>query len=115
MYNCSDDVLAYHNDEVTLPPNERNNMRDRRGANRERLKDGLAKKKKAMPRFHSQGSYAMRTILQEPDKDYDIDDGVYFETDDLLGERGAPLSALDARKLVRDALVGHFAWISVLE
>ena len=48
MYNCASDVLAYHDDEVTLPQVERTNMRERRDANRERLKKGL--KDKANPR-----------------------------------------------------------------
>jgi hypothetical protein len=104
MFDCSGDILAYHDQDVTLPQAERDGMRSRRDANRKRLKDGLIKRKKALPTFHSQGSYAMKTMLQEPGKDYDIDDGVYFESDDLVGDRGAPLSALDARKLVRDAL-----------
>ena len=43
MYECADDVLAYHDDEVTLPQSERTAMRDRRNANRDRVKDGLKK------------------------------------------------------------------------
>src|SRR3546814_13840785 len=31
---CSDDVLAYHDDEVTLPQKERDDMRDRRNVAR---------------------------------------------------------------------------------
>ena len=73
MYNCSDDTLAYHDDEVTLPQAERSSMRDRRDANRERLKRGLKDKSKPAPReFASQGSYAMKTMTQQPGKDYDI-------------------------------------------
>ena len=41
MHNCSDDVLAHHDKEVTLPQAERTNMRKRRNANRDRLKKGL--------------------------------------------------------------------------
>lgn len=105
MYNCANDILAYHDDEVTLPQAERTNMRGRRDANRERLKKGLKDKNKPAPReFSSQGSYAMKTMTQHPAKDYDIDDGVYFEKAVLIGERGAEMTALQARQMVRDAL-----------
>ncbi|MCA1458473.1 hypothetical protein I6F35_35805 [Bradyrhizobium sp. BRP22] len=105
MYNCSDDVLAYHDDEVTLPGAERTAMRKRRDANRERLTKGLSEAKKPAPlQFKSQGSYAMRTMTQHPDNDYDIDDGVYFAKEDLVAERGAEMTALQARQMVRDAV-----------
>lgn len=105
MHDCADDVLAYHDEKVTLPQSERNTMRERRNANRDRLKKGLADKGKPDPReFKSQGSYAMKTMVQHPDKDYDIDDGVYFDKEALVGERGAEMSALQARQLVRDAV-----------
>ena len=86
MYNCASDVLAYHDDKVTLPQVERTNMSGRRDANRERLKKGLKDKGKPAPReFASQGSYAMKTMTQHPAKDYDIDDGVYFDKAVLFG------------------------------
>ncbi len=76
MFDCSKDILAYHDDEVTLPHAERTNMRGRRDANRDRLKKGLKDKGKPAPReFARQGSYAMKTMVQHPDNDYDIDDG----------------------------------------
>jgi hypothetical protein len=105
MFDCSKDVLSYHNDEVTLPVSEQNNMRERRNANRTRLKEGLKKAKRPAPSaFETQGSYAMRTMIQLPRKNWDIDDGVYFKAGDLKGERGGEMSALDARQMVRDAL-----------
>lgn len=105
MHNCSDEILGYHDDAVTLPQAERDQMRQRRDTNRIRLKNGLKKAEKPGPSFFkSQGSYAMKTMTQHPDRDYDIDDGVYFDKDELVGARGAELSALDARQMVRDAI-----------
>jgi len=73
MFNCTDDVLGYHDDEVTLPQKDRNEMHDRRNANRDRLKRGLKRDEKPDPKeFKGQGSYAMKTMTQHPDKDYDI-------------------------------------------
>src|SRR5260221_436474 len=105
MHNCSGDILTYHNDEVTLLEEERKEMRDRRNVNRDRLKSGLKKADKPSPQeLKSQGSYAMRTMTQHPEKDYDIDDGIYFAKESLVGPRGGEMSALDARQMVRDAV-----------
>lgn len=105
MYNCHDDVLAYHDKEVTLPTPEQTKMRERRNANRNRLDRGLTKAGHPLPAEHkSQGSYAMKTMVQHSDNDYDIDDGVYFDKADLVGPRGAELTALQARQRIRDAV-----------
>lgn len=102
MFDCAKDVLAYHDDEVTLPRPEQKNMRERRDANRKRLKDGLKKAGRPAPlNFDTQGSYAMRTMVQLPGKDWDIDDGVYFAAADLTGERGGQMTALEAPQMVR--------------
>ena len=94
MFDCAKDILAYHDEKVTLPQAERCTMRARRDANRERLKRGVAKSGNTAPReFVSQGSYGMKTMIQHPESDYDIDDGVYFDWDALVGPRGAPMSA----------------------
>ena len=105
MLDCAKDVRAYHNQEVTLPRTEQDKMRDRRNANRRRLRKGLAKATKPAPiEFVKQGSYAMKTMIQDPDNDYDIDDGVYFREEDLVGERGAETTSLQVRQMVRDAV-----------
>lgn len=105
MHNCADDILAHHDEEVTLPQTQRTTMKDRRNANRDRLKKGLSDNGKPAPcEFKSQGSYAMKTMVQHPDKDYDIDDGVYFDKEALVGDRGAEMSGLQARQMVRDAI-----------
>jgi hypothetical protein len=105
MFDCAKEVLSYHDDEVTLPQSERTNMRNRRNANRDRVKRGLEKNNDPKPQeFSPQGSYAMKTMVQHPEKDYDIDDGIYFSKEDLTGRNGADKSALAARQMVRDAV-----------
>ena len=105
MFDCAKDVRAYHDQDVTLPKTEQDAMRDRRNSNRTRLKNGLAAAGKVAPlAFVKQGSYAMKTMVRDPDNDYDIDDGVYFRKEDLVGERGAEMTSLQARKMVRDAV-----------
>ena len=105
MFDCHKDVLAHHNDKVTLPQPDRSAMRDRRNANRDRLKKGLKENDDPLTReFCKQGSYAMKTMVQHPDNKYDIDDGVYFDKASLNGPNGGDKSSLDARKMVRDAI-----------
>lgn len=105
MFDCSKDVRAYHDQEVTLPKSEQDAMRDRRNTNRTRLRNGLDKAGKPKPiEFVKQGSYAMKTMCRDPDNDYDIDDGVYFHEIDLVGDRGAEMTSLQARWMVRDAI-----------
>jgi len=105
MFDCAKDVRAYHDQDVTLPKTEQDAMRDRRNSNRTRLRNGLAAAGKAAPlEFVKQGSYAMKTMVRSPENDYDIDDGVYFRKEDLVGERGANMTSLQARQMVRDAV-----------
>lgn len=105
MFDCSKDIRAYHDQKVTLPRSEQTAMRDRRDANRRRLRKGLESSGGPAPyEFVKQGSYAMCTMVQHPDNDYDIDDGVYFLKTDLVGPRGAEMTALQARWMVRDAV-----------
>lgn len=105
MSNCSDDVLAFHNNEVTLPQVQRTAMRDRRDANRDRLKVRLKSDSKPTPyEFIKQGSYAMLTMVQDPDNDYDIDDGVYFTQASLKRKDGSDMSPTDAKQMVCAAL-----------
>jgi hypothetical protein len=105
MYDCGKEVLGYHDDKVTLPQKERDEMRQRRDTNRTRVKTGLADNNDPKPsEFASQGSYAMKTMTQHSEKDYDIDDGIYFDQDDLKKSDGKAMSALEARQMVRDAV-----------
>ncbi|QDS91406.1 hypothetical protein FF011L_01360 [Roseimaritima multifibrata] len=105
MFDCSKDVIAYHKDDVTLRQSDCDSMRQRRNSNQARLANGLKKNDDPAPLEHvTQGSYEMKTMVQHPDNDYDIDDGVYFEKDGLVGKQGGDKSALDTRKMIRDAV-----------
>lgn len=105
MHDCAKDVVAYHDDEVTLPQAERTAMRDRRNANRDRLEQRLEADEKPTPyEFIKQGSYAMLTMVQDNDNDYDIDDGVYFTQASLQDDEGNDMTPADAKKMVCEAL-----------
>lgn len=103
--DCNKEMKGYHADEVTLSNDDQKEMRGRRDSGRTRLKNGLAKAGHPLPvEFSSQGSYAMRTMVQDDAFDYDIDDGVYFDKEDLKDPDGGYLGARDARTRVRNAL-----------
>jgi len=105
MYDCSKDVVAYHNAEVTLPQAERTAMRNRRNANRNRLVSRLSAASDPTPEeFIKQGSYAMLTMVQDPDNDYDIDDGVYFTQEALRDADGNDMGSEAAREMLCNAL-----------
>lgn len=100
MFDCSTEILNFHNKAVTLSEEIRGNLRGHRQANQDRLKKGLDQADKPKPiEFVKQGSYAMRTMVQHKNSDYDIDDGAVFDAE-KLGQK----SALDARKMVCDAI-----------
>lgn len=103
--NCDAEMTGYHRDEVTLALSQQKDMRGRRDNGRDRLRKGLDTAGKPQPReVHSQGSYQMRTMVQDPDNDYDIDDGAYFWSEDLKDDDGVELTSLEARQRVCDAL-----------
>ena len=105
MTDCDKDIRAYHDERVRLTEDQKNTLRDRRDANRDRLRRGLKKNGDPAPvKSVIQGSYAMGTVIQEPESAYDIDDGVVFTAKSLLGPKGASKTALDARKMVRNAV-----------
>ena len=105
MKDCDKDIRAYHDERVRLTEDQKKKLRDRRDANRDRLRHGLEKNGDPAPaKSVIQGSYAMGTVIQEPESAYDIDDGVVFTAKSLIGPRGAPKTALDARKMVCDAV-----------
>jgi hypothetical protein len=107
MFDCTKVVFSYHDDEITLSRAEQKNMRERRDVNRTRLKEGLQRAGRPAPAdFETQGSYAMRTMIQLPGKDWDIDDGVYFDAADLKGEHGGDIdeALVHTLRAIRDRL-----------
>jgi len=105
MIDCSKEMTKFHEKDVRLKESQRQQMRDHRNANQTRLRKGLKENEKPVPnRNIKQGSYAMHTMVQHPDNDYDIDDGAVFLRTDLKGQRDGDMSPREARDMVRDAL-----------
>ena len=105
MKDCNKDIRDYHRERVALTASQRQELKDRRNSNRDRLRSGLQNNEDPAPkRSVTQGSFAMRTVIQEPNRAYDIDDGVVFTKESLTGARGGEMTSVDARKMVRDAV-----------
>ena len=105
IYDCANEMTRYHNKKVRLSKEEQDKLRDYRDANLDRLRNGLQKNESPVyEKSISQGSYAMHTINQYPDNDYDIDVGIIFDREDLKGSQGGDKSALAARQMVCDAM-----------
>jgi Cyclic GMP-AMP synthase DncV-like, nucleotidyltransferase domain len=105
MYNCHLQAKSFHDDRVTLTEEMKQGMRNRRSANQKRLACGLEKANRPKPLKHvKQGSYAMHTMVQAEFDASDIDDGVVFAKEDLVGKRGGEYTPLDSKIMVRDAI-----------
>ena len=102
--DCNSEMTNFHRDNVTLGLKQQQQMRVNRNAGRTRLENGLTEAGKPQPKeMHSQGSYQMRTMVQDDKNDYDIDDGAYFASADLKDDNGNALTPLAARERVCDA------------
>ncbi|CAN7770362.1 hypothetical protein LJR034_007610 [Caballeronia sp. LjRoot34] len=105
MANVNKQLLGFFKSQVALTEKTKSDMRNRRHSCEERLERGLERNKKPkVDRFVKQGSYAMHTMVQSNSITSDIDNGVVFHEDKLVGDRGGKFSAYDAKCMVRDAL-----------
>lgn len=101
MFDCSSEITSFHDEKVTLPEEVRKKLRKHRQANQDRLTARLKENEDPIPfDFVQQGSYAMHTMTQHPENDYDIDDGALFRREDL-GDSKTPRAA---KEMVCDAL-----------
>ncbi len=103
--NTHTQLRFFHDDEVRMNSIGRKDILDRAKSNRTRLRNGLARDGEPAPvGSATQGSYAMRTMIHNEQGDRDIDDGVYFTKESLVGPSGADKTAIAARQMVCKAL-----------
>jgi len=98
-------IQAYEAQRVNLSDAVRDELYAKREANRNRLKANLPERIR-IKEFIAQGSMAIRTTVQEADGDYDIDDGVLFDGESLVGSIIGlfNLSSDEVREMVCEAL-----------
>lgn len=110
MPDCNRMLTNFHNNHVKLKRDRWEELKSH-GANAfDRVVKGLQNNGKPSPSEEPvlQGSFGMHTVVQphpsNPKEHYDIDLGIVFARDDLVGDRGGRMSPLDVRKMVLDAL-----------
>ena len=95
MYNIHAEMYTFYDKWVRLSRDKQNELTEYRETNLKRLKEGLTRLGYALPeRICGQGSYAMYTMVQHTDNDYDIDTALIFTSENL------PSSPLKARQRV---------------
>lgn len=106
MLDLSTEFENFYKEKVVLGREEQNKLRRRKNTNIKRLKSGLKEYNKDNKTLYAvvdiivQGSMAMHTVVQNDDKDYDIDVAVIFDKDNL----GNDIGAIKAKNIVCDAL-----------
>jgi hypothetical protein len=79
MADCSDLFQTFH-DRIRLPSSKREYLMQARDAIRDRVRKHFKEEIKCkVPKFWIQGSYAMKTVANPLDGEYDIDDGIYLQ------------------------------------
>lgn len=99
----SRELERYHDDYVTLLKEQQDEMRERRNCNRSRIINNIDKKYAISEKsFVIQGSYAMHTMVQDKENDYDIDDGIKIDENLLVNEYSRKLTPSEAKSLIHD-------------
>lgn len=94
MYNLEKEMKKFYYNEVVLPKEETNNLREKKKINIDRLKEGLKEynndnnTKYKIAETIEQGSVAMSTVIQNDKNDYDIDIAIVFDSNNI-GEIGS--------------------------
>lgn len=105
MFDYNEQIENYETACVNLPGAVKDKLRGHRQANRDRLKVNRPDDVRLNDNhFVPQGSMAINTTIQQVENDYDIDDGVWFYSDDLVKSNGTKMTPREAQEMVRDAL-----------
>ncbi len=106
MYDLSSEMSEFYEDHVRVKQSVYDDLRDKKEKNITRLESGLDDYNEENETSYSifevreQGSVAMATIVQNDDKDYDIDVGIIFDE----GNIGKNTGSLAAKNIVYEAL-----------
>lgn len=105
MYDLSSKFNTFYKDHVVLSQTDQDELHNKKNLNVQRLKDGLAEYNAEHGTNYRvvdtcvQGSVAMSTVVQNDNKEYDIDVAIVFDKT-ALGDKGSQAT----RNIVADAL-----------
>lgn len=106
MFDLSKEFGEFYNDYTILPRDTQSDLRDKKTINIERLESGLNELNDENKTSYyiydtkEQGSIAMSTVVQNDNKDYDIDVAVIFEEDNI----GEDMGSTAIKRIVEKAL-----------
>ncbi|MEB3281407.1 MAG: hypothetical protein VKK42_21045 [Lyngbya sp.] len=81
MANCHKYFVEFNN-LIALNLKQKNRLRTSRDAVRKKIRLYFRNKQNGLtPKFHGQGSLMMNTIIEPLDREFDIDDGIYFKVE----------------------------------
>lgn len=105
MSDCHREFQDFYK-KIKLSPPKRESLKTARNAIRDRIRKYFRENLKArVPNFHGQGSYAMHTIVNPINGEYDIDDGVYLNN--LDEDRSKWPTAETVHRWIYNAVEGH--------
>lgn len=106
MYDLSKEFNKFYNEHTVLSIETKNELREKKSLNIERLKSGLEeynsdnKTDYCLYDTKEQGSVAMSTVVQNDSNDYDIDVAIIFEENNI----GNDIGTTTIKHIVEDAL-----------
>jgi hypothetical protein len=104
MIDSHKHLLDFYKAEVRLDKVNRERLETARETCTSGVEGGLAAREQPAPlRFVPQGSFAMDTVVQHREQGFDIDHGVVFSKESLIGPRDGDKAPRAARQMVADA------------
>jgi len=105
IFNYDGPIKKYFEEKIRVSNEELKKLKAHCEANEDRiikeLKDNYDLSRNS---FENQGSYAMKTLIQEDNNSYDIDDALIIDNDLLKDENGIELSPSEYKDLVLNAI-----------
>ena len=105
MYDLEKEMKKFYYNEVVLPKDETNNLREKKNLNIDRLKEGLKEYNEdnntdyKIAETIEQGSVAMSTVIQNDKNDYDIDIAIVFDNTNI-----GDICSIAIKKVIVDSL-----------
>ena len=78
MADCND-LFQNFKEEISIPKTKRDHLKQGKDGIETRIKNYYKNKDENQPTFCQQGSYALKTMVNPLDGEYDLDDGVYLQ------------------------------------
>ena len=102
--NCDKEFKKYL-DEIKITKTREENLKKSRDAIRNKIIDYFEEKEKKKPLFMSQGSFLMKTVINQSEGDYDLDDGIYLQN--LEDKKEDWEKTETVHQWIKDAVDGH--------